>query len=108
MTNWRLDELNGALVMQYRRLNLEKEKQVPLNWRRGMFRLWILASAAWVMGWSIFFIVEYLGRQLSGPQLIAAPVILFGPPVALLLFGVAARWAFQGFYSEENPDPGRQ
>jgi hypothetical protein len=104
MPNWKRDDFNGALVMQHRRFNLEKEKQVPLNWRRGMFRLWILASAAWVMGWTIFFIVDFLGGQLSGRQLLAAPVILFGPPVALLLFGIAARWAFQGFYSEEKPD----
>ncbi len=89
--------------MQHRRFNLEKEKQVPLNWRRGMFRLWILASAAWTMGWVIFFAIEYTGGELSAKQLLVAPIILFGPPLALLLFGLAARWAFQGFQSDENP-----
>ncbi len=89
--------------MQRRRLNFEQEKQVPLNWRRGMFRLWILTSSAWTMGWLIFFAVEVLGGEISVKQLIVAPVILIGPPVALLLFGVAARWAFQGFYSDDGP-----
>jgi hypothetical protein len=88
--------------MQHRRFNLEKEKQVPLNWRRGMYRLWILASAAWAMGWVIFFAIEYTGGELSASQLLVAPIILFGPPLALLLFGIAARWAFQGFQSDEN------
>ncbi len=94
--------------MQRRRLNFEQDKQVPVNWRRGMFRLWILASASWSMGWLIFFAVKFLAGELSARQLIAAPVVLIGPPVALLLFGVAARWAFQGFYSDDGPDAERR
>jgi hypothetical protein len=92
--------------MQRRRVNFEQEKQVPINWRRGMFRLWILASSAWAMGWLIFFTVEVLAAEISLSQLIAAPVILIGPPIALLLFGVAARWAFLGFYTDDSPAPG--
>jgi hypothetical protein len=29
-------------------------------------------------------------------------VLLFGPPVALMLFGLVAGWAFRGFKSDEE------
>jgi hypothetical protein len=25
-----------------------------IHWRRGLFRVWLLVSAGWVMGWTIF------------------------------------------------------
>ena len=78
------------------------EEPIPINWRRGMFRIWILVSVAWIMGWLIEFIVYGLqgGFKLVGDWL-AIPVLLFGPPIALLLFGMAAGWAFRGF--RDNP-----
>jgi hypothetical protein len=92
----------GTADMQHRRFNLEKEKTVPVNWRRGMFRLWILASTAWLMGWLIFFAIQFIGGELTPRQLWVAPVVLFGPPMALLLFGIATRWAFRGFDSDDR------
>jgi hypothetical protein len=88
--------------MQRRRLNLEREKPAPLNWRRGMFRLWILVSAAWVMGWLLYLSIEYIGGQATAGQLLVAPIVLLGPPVALLLFGIATRWAFRGFEADDG------
>ena len=86
--------------------NFNAGETSPLNWRRGMFRLWLLLSAAWLMGWSIYLIMYGLRRgfQTSG-DLAVIPVLLFGPPVALLLFGIAAGWAFRGFKpAHEAPD----
>jgi hypothetical protein len=77
----------------------EKEKREPTNWRRGMFRLWILASLAWMMGWLIYLAIDFAGGEASARDLLAAPIMLLGPPIALLLFGFATRWAFQGFES---------
>jgi hypothetical protein len=76
----------------------------PLNWRRGMFRLWLVLSAAWLMGWTIYLIMYGLRRgfQTSG-DLAVVPVLLLGPPVALLIFGLAAAWAFRGFKPEDKP-----
>jgi hypothetical protein len=80
----------------------QNEEQVPVNWRRGMFRVWILVSAAWMMGWIIQFIVYGLQGGLKYPaDAVAIPVLLFGPPIALLLFGFAAGWAFRGFKVDE-------
>ena len=69
-----------------------------VNWRRGLFRLWLLLSAAWIMGWTVYIVVIGIkdGFQSFG-DLFAIPVLLIGPPVALFLFGVVARWAFRGF-----------
>jgi len=87
--------------MQNRRFNLEREKTTPINWRRGMIRLWILASTAWIMGWSLYFVIEFINGA-TRQELFGIPVVLFGPPLALLLFGLAARWAFQGFETDEK------
>ena len=76
----------------------------PINWRRGLFRVWLLFSAAWLMGWSIYLIIFGLQVGFSRfREILALPVLLFGPPVALLLFGIATRWAFHGFRGETTP-----
>jgi hypothetical protein len=77
-----------------------KEVTAPLNWRRGLSRIWLVISAAWIMGWIIYFLIEFISGKSSPRDLLAIPVVLFGPPVALLLFGMATRWAFQGFEDE--------
>ena len=88
---------NGSGAMTNPRFNREKEPVIPLNWRRGLFRLWILVSAAWLMGWLIFYTIQFIGGESTAHDLPAIPVVLFGPPIALLLFGVATRWAIRGF-----------
>ena len=42
------------------------------------------------------------GFKTTGDFLVI-PVLLFGPPIALLLFGLAAGWAFRGFKPEDDP-----
>ncbi len=79
-----------------------REKSAPINWRRGMFRLWILASAAWIMGWVILFAIEFIRGESTTHDMLAVPIMLFGPPAALLLFGIATRWAFQGFDGDDR------
>ena len=75
-----------------------------VNWRRGLFRVWLLFSAAWLMGWIIYLIMYGLrgGFRTTG-DFLEIPVLLFGPPIALLLFGVATGWAFRGFKTENGP-----
>jgi hypothetical protein len=87
-----------------RPLGAQNEESIPVNWRRGMFRVWILLSVAWIMGWVIHLTVYGLqgGFKLTG-DFLAIPVLLFGPPVALLLFGFAAGWAFRGFRVDDRP-----
>jgi hypothetical protein len=72
-------------------------ESAPFNWRRGLLRIWLLVSAGWVMSWAIYLIMYVLEGRFIRSDFLAVPIILFGPSVALLLFGIAARWAFRGF-----------
>src|ERR1039458_6522212 len=74
-----------------RSFSAKEEEPLPVNWRRGLFRVWLLFSAAWMMGWIIYLVMYGLqgGFKTTGDFLVI-PVLLFGPPIALLLFGLAA------------------
>ena len=72
-----------------------------LNWRRGLWRVWLLVSAAWIMGWIVYLILYGIqGGFHASAEFLAIPVLLIGPPVALLLFGFMAGWAFRGFKAD--------
>lgn len=76
----------------------------PLNLRRGMFRIWIVLSVAWIMGWSIELVMRGIqGDFKTANDVLVVPVLLAGPPIALLLFGLATAWAFRGFKTDEAP-----
>jgi hypothetical protein len=87
-----------------RSLGSQNEEISPTNWRRGMFRVWLLVSAAWIMAWVIYLVLHVIhgGFKETG-EFLAVPVVLFGPPIALLLFGIAAGWAFRGFKVDDRP-----
>jgi hypothetical protein len=80
-----------------RELNSAARTAAPINWRRGLSRVWLLASAAWIMGWIVYLILYGIQGGFRSGELLAMPVLLLGPPVALLLFGLMAGWAFRGF-----------
>jgi hypothetical protein len=80
-----------------------KEEAAPLNWRRGLFRLWLLVSAAWLMSWAIYFILSAMAQAFHTiGDFLAIPVVFFGPPIALLLCGLATGWALRGFRTENS------
>ena len=86
-----------------RRFAGKNAETVPLNWRRGMFRMWLVLSAAWIMGWIIAFLVYGIqGGFRIWSDFLAIPILLFGPPVAALIFGFAVGWAFRGFVPNEQ------
>ncbi len=76
-----------------------------LNWLRGLYRLWVLASIAWILGWGVYLSIYTLRFGEGTDDLLKIPVILIGPPMALLAFGRATLWAFRGFVPDEkSPD----
>jgi len=87
-----------------RRSFVEPAEEAPINWRRGLFRVWLLMSAAWIMGWAIYSILHAMsdGFKTRG-DFLSIPVVFFGPPIALLLLGLAAAWAFRGFKMDAEP-----
>lgn len=87
-----------------RSFGVKEDDPTLVNWRRGLFRVWLLISAAWMMGWIIYLVMYGIrgGFRTTG-DFLELPVLLFGPPIALFLFGVAAGWAFRGFKAENGP-----
>jgi len=100
--------LTGTAIMSLhraRRTFLEQQEQAPpLNWRRGFFRIWLLVSAAWIMGWAIYLALHAIqGEFTRFVDLLVILVVFFGPPIALFLCGLGVAWAFRGFVAEEGP-----
>jgi hypothetical protein len=91
-----------------RTFGVNDNEQTLINWRRGLFRVWVLVSVAWLMGWIIFLIMVGIqgGLRTTG-DFLEIPVLLFGPPIALLLVGVAAGWAFRGFRVDGASPPAK-
>jgi hypothetical protein len=86
-----------------RPFGVNDNEQALLNWRRGLFRVWVLMSVAWLMGWTIYLIMHGLqGGLQTTADFLELPVLLFGPPIALLLFGLAAGWALRGFKIDDD------
>jgi hypothetical protein len=83
------------------------EPSKAVNWRRGLIRVWLLLSAAWIMGWAVYLILFAIQVGFKNSHdFFAIPVLLFGPPIALFLFGLAAGWAFRGFKPDEDDSTG--
>jgi hypothetical protein len=74
------------------------QERHALNWRRGLFRVWLLMSGGWILGWAIYFAIEGTqGALSSSGEWISVPIILLAPPIALAIFGAAMIWALRGF-----------
>jgi hypothetical protein len=81
-----------------------KGNEKPLNWRRGLFRIWLLVSAAWILAWTIQFTLNGIqGEFKTAGDILAVPVLLFGPPIVVFILAVAAGWAFRGFNVDDSP-----
>ena len=87
-----------------RSLPPREEAGPAVNWRRGLIRVWLLISAAWIMAWIIYLLMQGISGELKSTEdFLQLPVLLLGPPVALLIFGIAAGWAFRGFKVDGKP-----
>ena len=92
------------------------------NWRRGCFRLWIVASALFIIAVAAVTSMELQphleGLDRSGPyptyiwmMLLNGIGIAVGGPLLVLTIGAAIGWAFSGFQALPAPAPtpsGRQ
>ncbi|MGE5158326.1 MAG: hypothetical protein ACM3OF_09265 [Gemmatimonas sp.] len=90
--------------LSQRDFDTQAANAAKVNWRRGFFRVWLLLSAAWIMSWVVYLLVYGIraGGYRNANEVLAIPVLLVGPPVALMLFGLVAGWAFRGFKPEET------
>ena len=76
----------------------EQREPVTLHQRRGLFRVWLLLSIGWILGWAIYLVMDGMqGGFTTRGEWAAIPITLFAPPLALWIFGAAAIWALRGF-----------
>ena len=68
-----------------------------INWRRGLFRLWGLMSVAWIMSSALYLLITDLQEGFPSGAALEIPVVLCGPPCALLIVGLITTWAVKGF-----------
>jgi hypothetical protein len=54
------------------------------------------------MSWVIHLIMYTLESGFKSSDFFVIPILLFGPPVALLIFGVGVGWAFRGFKVDDR------
>jgi hypothetical protein len=54
------------------------------------------------MSWTNYLIMYFLEGRSTSNDVLVIPILLLGPPVALLIFGIAARWTFRGFHVVEH------
>jgi len=59
---------------------------------RGLFRLWLVATALWAGFW--LFVLMYDSRP-NALEIYLQVALL--PPAVILIIGLMLRWAFKGF-----------
>ena len=67
-----------------------------MNWRRGSFRLWVIASAGWLAftAWDVYQAITVHLIAISWWKVLAWAL---GPPAGIGLVILLAYWAIQGF-----------
>jgi len=71
-----------------------------MNWRRGLFRAWLVLSLAWIAAVLVFARFE---QTTYGESVFGDPVFwlvfVFGPSLLLAVVMAAVRWVALGFRS---------
>ena len=80
-----------------------------MNWRRGLFRLWIVGSVLFVIAVAFICYSEIKSDAevgIGGPApwtiLAMCAGIAFGIPLAVLALGASLVWAFSGFAAKRS------
>ena len=101
-----------------KKLFAEERETAAMNLRRGLFRLWLVVSALWVVfavafdwrSWSTA--IGCLLDDTSSPwckywdlsDYAQGFLISFGPPFALFGIGAGLLWAAYGFVRDQRPN----
>ena len=83
------------------------------GWQRGLYRLWVVLAGLWWVffaGLVIWLSMrhgmaatwQFMAAKHGVPKLI---MVIFLPPIAVLLFLEAIAWVARGFYESEEAQP---
>jgi len=78
-----------------------------MNWKRGLFRTWLVGTAIWiaaviymvVASWPVDLDTSRFTPQVRAHVLLASEWAL-GPPIAVLIAGLVLGWILRGFRLE--------
>lgn len=70
-----------------------------MRWKRGLFRLWMVVSALWVIPLTLLIASEAPLDVYAFRFLI---FVVFLPPVLVLAIGMALVWAIRGFSNRDR------
>jgi hypothetical protein len=87
------------------RRSIRSRTVTPVNWDRGLLRLWCVTSGAWATSWALYAMISNLDDGLWTGAAIKIPVALCAPPVALLIVGLMTKWALRGFAPRKAANP---
>jgi len=74
-----------------------------MNWRRGLFRLWIVGTALFVLAIAFISYSEIKAHaEVPWAKLEMCAAIAFGIPLAVLIIGASLVWAFTGFAAKRS------
>ena len=74
-----------------------------MNWRRGLFRLWIVGSALFVIAVAFISYSEIKSyAEVPWAKLEMCATIAFGIPLVVLVLGSSLVWAFSGFAAKRT------
>jgi hypothetical protein len=70
-----------------------------MNWKRGLFRLWLLLSVLWVafMVYAAYDDYTHRPEQFARNWPKTTVALIVGPPFALFLLGYGLLWIGRGF-----------
>jgi len=54
--------------------------KAQVNWRRGFFRVWLLASGAWIMSWVLWLMIYGISRGFRDMHEVFAVPVRAGSP----------------------------
>ena len=98
--HWVASLIAGVLLAPFdSRRNVSSVGQPTMNWRRGLFRLWIVGSALFVLAVAFICYSEIKSHaEVPWAKLEMCATIAFGVPLVVLILG----WAFLGSAAERS------
>ena len=46
-------------------IDARENEKPPINWHRGLYRIWLLVSTTWILAWTIDFVLSGIEGKLN-------------------------------------------
>src|ERR1700731_3853019 len=76
---FRYERTDFSVVLKNRRMPPKSLRWEIYRLRRGLFRIWLLLSAGWILSWFIDLVLGVLEDGFKKSDFLVMPVLLFAP-----------------------------